>query len=200
MLSVTSTLEPGGTMLPAQCEFGIVCDVRQRNLDAPCRLSECVSFFGPSLSRELALSDTRALLHDEIYLNLTLEHSRLSALFELASFARGMQNSPGREDRVPRTLCLSDMVPNGTSRPSHMLPPSAPPPGLPRRADGLNWAPPCSPEEWAAWCRVRDGLDVSNDFFEVVQIEQEEESSERSEILTLRATSGKSHHELRHVA
>ena len=41
--------------------------------------------------------------------------------------------------------------------------------------DGLNWAPRCSLEEWTAWCRVRDGLDVSNDFFEVVQIEQEEE-------------------------
>ena len=98
------------------------------------------------------------------------ENSRLLALFELASIAHGMQNSPGRGDRVRRTLCLSDMVPNGTSRPSHVLPPSAPPPGLPRRADGLNWAPRCPPG-----CRVRDGLDVSNDFFEVVQIEQEEE-------------------------
>ena len=103
------------------------------------------------------------------------ENTRLLALFELASIARGMQNSPGRGDRLPRTLCLSDMVPNGTSRPSHVLPPSVPPPGLPRRADGPNWAPRCSPEEWTAWCRVRDGLDVSNDFFEVVQIEREEE-------------------------
>ena len=103
------------------------------------------------------------------------ENTRLLALFELASIARGMQNSPGRGDRLPRTLCLSDMVPNGTSRPSHVLPPSSPPPGLPRRADGLNWAPRCSLEEWTAWCRVRDGLDVSNDFFEVVQIEREEE-------------------------
>ena len=103
------------------------------------------------------------------------ENTRLLALFELASIARGMQSSPGRGDRLPRTLCLCDMVPNGTSRPSHVLPPSAPPPGLPRRPDGLNWAPRCSPEEWTAWCRVRDGLDVSNDFSEVVQIEQEEE-------------------------
>ena len=110
-----------------------------------------------------------------VLLGFGRENTRLLALFELASFARGMQNSPGRGDRLPRTLCLSDMVPNGTSRPSHMLPPSAPPPGLPRRADGLNWAPRCTPEEWTAWCRVRDGLDVSNDFFEVVQIEREEE-------------------------
>ena len=29
----------------------------------------------------------------------------------------------------------------------------------------------CSPEEWTAWCRVRDGLELSNDFFEVVTIE-----------------------------
>ena len=31
-------------MLPVQCEFGIVCDVWLRNLDPPCRLSECVSY------------------------------------------------------------------------------------------------------------------------------------------------------------
>ena len=77
---------------------------------------------------------------------------------------------------MPRTLCLDEMVPDGTSlpsRPAHVLPPSAPPPGLPRRADGLPWATRCSPEEWTAWCRVRDGLDQSNDFFEVVQIEPE---------------------------
>ena len=89
-----------------------------------------------------------------------------------------MQNSAGARDAVPRTLCLDDVVPNGTSRPSRLarvLPPSAPPPGLPRRADGLLWAPRCTPEEWTAWCRVRDGLDQSNDFFEVVQIEREEE-------------------------
>ena len=49
MLSVTSPLEPVGTMSPVQSEFGIVCDVRQRNLDPPCRLSDCVSFC-PSLS------------------------------------------------------------------------------------------------------------------------------------------------------
>ena len=41
--------------------------------------------------------------------------------------------------------------------------------------DGLPWASRCSPEEWTAWCRVRDGLDESNDFFEVVQIEPEVE-------------------------
>ena len=92
------------------------------------------------------------------------ENFRLLTLFELASMARGMQNSPGQGERVPRTICLNDMVPDGTSRPSHVLPPSSPPPGLPRRPDGLNWAPRCSPEEWTAWCRVRDGLDVSNDF------------------------------------
>ena len=108
------------------------------------------------------------------------ENFRLLALFELASMARGMQNSPGQGERVPCTICLSDMVPDGTSRPSHvpshgLLPLLPPPPGLPRRPDGLNWAPRCSPEEWTTWCRVRDGLDVSNDFFEVVQIEQEEE-------------------------
>ena len=76
---------------------------------------------------------------------------------------------------MPRVICLNEMVPDGSSRPSHGLPPLSPPPGIPRLPGGLNWAPRCSPEEWTAWCRVRDGLDVSNDFFEVVQIEQEEE-------------------------
>ena len=32
-------------MLPVQSEFGIVCDAWLRNLDPPCRLSECVSSF-----------------------------------------------------------------------------------------------------------------------------------------------------------
>ena len=87
-----------------------------------------------------------------------------------------MQNSPEKGDRVPRTICLDEMIPEGSSQPSHGLPPlPTPPPGIPRLPGGLNWAPRCSPEEWTAWCRVRDGLDVSNDFFEVVQIEQEEE-------------------------
>ena len=87
------------------------------------------------------------------------ESIRLLAMFEVASLAWGM-NSLGAGDAVPRTLCLDEMVPNGTSlpsRPAHVLPPSAPPPGLPRRADGLPWATRCSPEEWAAWCRVREG-------------------------------------------
>ena len=72
---------------------------------------------------------------------------------------------------------LNEMIPDGSSQPSHgLLPlPPPPPPGIPRLPGGLNWAPRCSPEEWTAWCRVRDGLDVSNDYFEVVQIEQEEE-------------------------
>ena len=102
------------------------------------------------------------------------ENIRLLAVSELALRAWGMQNSPEKGE-VPRVICLNEMVPDGSSRPSHVLPPSSPPPGLPRRPDGLNWAPRCPPEEWTAWCRVRDGLDVSNDFFEVVQIEQEEE-------------------------
>ena len=94
------------------------------------------------------------------------ENIRLLTMFEVASLAWGMQNSAGVRDAVPRTLCLDEMVPNGTSRPSRparVLPPSAPPPGLPRRADGLPWAP------------VRDGFDQSNDIFEVVQIEPEVE-------------------------
>ena len=86
-----------------------------------------------------------------------------------------MQNSPGAGDSVPHTLCLEELVPDGTSLPSHVVLPSAPPPDLPRRPDGLPWAPHCSPEEWTAWCRVRDGLDQSNKFFEVVQVEPEVE-------------------------
>ena len=67
------------------------------------------------------------------------ENIRLLTMFEVASLAWGMQNSAGAGDAVPRTLCLEEMVPDGTSlpsRPVHVLPPSAPPPGLPRRPDG----------------------------------------------------------------
>ena len=68
------------------------------------------------------------------------ENIRLLMMFEVASLAWGMQNSAFAGDAVPRTLCLDEMVPDGTSlpsRPAHVLPPSAPPPGLPRRADLL---------------------------------------------------------------
>ena len=102
------------------------------------------------------------------------ENIRLLAMSELALRAWSMQNSPEKGE-APRVICLNEMVPDGSSRPGHGLPPLSPPPGIPRLPGGLNWAPRCSPEEWTAWCRVRDGLDVSNDFFEVVQIEQEEE-------------------------
>ena len=103
------------------------------------------------------------------------ENTRLLMMFEVASLAWSMQNSPGAGDSVPRTLCLEEMVPDGTSQPSHVVLLSAPPPDLPHRPDGLPWAPRCSPEEWTAWCRVRDGLDQSNEFFEVVQVEPEVE-------------------------
>ena len=103
------------------------------------------------------------------------ENTRLLMMFEVASLAWSMQNSPGAGDSVPRTLCLEELVPDGTSLPSHVVLPSAPPPDLPRRPAGLPWAPRCSPEEWTAWCRVRDGLDQSNEFFEVVQVEPEVE-------------------------
>ena len=103
------------------------------------------------------------------------ENTRLLMMFEVASLAWSMQNSPGAGDSVPRTLCLEELVPDGTSQPSHVVLPSASPPDLPRRPDGLPWAPHCSPEEWTAWCRVRDGLDQSNEFFEVVQLEPEVE-------------------------
>ena len=43
-------MEPRGTILPVQSEFGIVCDERQRNLDPACRLSECVSSFADSVA------------------------------------------------------------------------------------------------------------------------------------------------------
>ena len=102
------------------------------------------------------------------------ENIRLLAMSELALRAWGMQNSPEKGE-VPRVICLNEMVPDGSSRPCHGLPPLSPPPGIPRLPGGLKRAPRCSQEEWTAWCRVRDGLDVSNDFFEVVQIEQEEE-------------------------
>ena len=92
------------------------------------------------------------------------ENFRLLAMSELALQAWGMQNSPEKGE-VPRVICLNEMVPDGSSRPSHGLPSSSPPPGIPRLPGGLNWAPRCSPKEWTAWCRVRDGLDVSNDFF-----------------------------------
>ena len=53
-------------------------------------------------------------------------------------------------------ICLNEMVPDGSSQPSHGLLPLPPlPPGIPRLPGGLNWAP--------------------NDFFETVQIVQEEE-------------------------
>ena len=101
------------------------------------------------------------------------ENIRLLAVSELALRAWGMQKGKGE---VPRVVCLNETVPDGSSRPSHGLPPlRPPPPGIPRLPGELNWAPRCSPEKWTAWCRVRDGLDVSNDYFEVVQIEQEEE-------------------------
>ena len=103
------------------------------------------------------------------------ENTRLLMMFEVASLAWSMQNSPGAGDSVPHTLCLEELVPDGTSQPSHVGLPSALPPDLPRRPDGLPWAPRCSPQEWTAWCRVRDGLDQSNEFFEVVQVEPEVE-------------------------
>ena len=102
------------------------------------------------------------------------ENIRLLAVSELALRAWGMQNSEQGEGEVPCVVCLNEMVPDGNSRPSQGLHP-LPPPLPPRLPGGLNWAPRCSPEEWTAWCRVRDGLDVSNDYFEVVQIEREEE-------------------------
>ena len=105
------------------------------------------------------------------------ENTRLLMMFEVASLAWSMQNSPGAGDSVPRTLCLEELVPDGTSQPSHVVLPSALPPDLPRLvvrmgSPGLRVA---SPEEWTAWCRVRDGLDQSNEFFEVVQVEPEVE-------------------------
>ena len=57
------------------------------------------------------------------------ENIRILTVFEIASLALGMQNSAGRSDAMPRTFCLNEMVPNGTSRPScpaRALPPSAP--------------------------------------------------------------------------
>ena len=76
----------------------------------------------------------------------------------------GMQNSEQGKGDLPRVICLNEMVPDGTSQLGHGLPPlPPPPPGIPRLLGGLNWAPRCSPEEWTAWCRVRDGLDVSNE-------------------------------------
>ena len=75
------------------------------------------------------------------------ENIRLLAMSELALRAWGMQNSPEKGE-VPRVICLNEMVPDGSSRPGHVLPPSSPPPGIPRRPDGLNWAPRCSQEEW----------------------------------------------------
>ena len=114
------------------------------------------------------------------------ENTRLLMMFEVASLAWSMQNSPGTGNSVSRTLCLEELVPDGTSLPSHVLSPASPP-DLPRRPDGLPWAPRCTPEEWTAWCRVRDGLDQSNDFFEVVQIEPEvEEVFDLAGLLSLR--------------
>ena len=90
-----------------------------------------------------------------------LSEAALLGWVEVASLAWSMQNSPGAGDSLPRTLCLEELVPDGTSQPSHA---PSDPPDLPRRPDGLPWAPRCSPEEWTAWCRVRDGLDQSNEF------------------------------------
>ena len=104
------------------------------------------------------------------------ENIRLLVVSELALRVWGMQNSEQGAGEVPRVICLNQMIPDGSSQPSHGLHPlPPPPPGIPRLPGGLNWAPRCSPEEWTAWCRVRDELDVSNEYFETVQIEQEEE-------------------------
>ena len=101
------------------------------------------------------------------------ENIRLLVVSELALRVWGMQNSEQGNGEVPRVICLNEMVPDGSSQPSHGLPPLPPPsPGIPRLPGGLNWAPRCSPEEWTAWCRVRDGLHVSNEYFETVQIER----------------------------
>ena len=78
------------------------------------------------------------------------ENTRLLMMFEVVSLAWSMQNSPGAGDSVPHTLCLEELVPNGTSQPSHVVLPSASPPDLPCRPDHLPWAPRCSPEEWTA--------------------------------------------------
>ena len=48
------------------------------------------------------------------------ENIRLLAVSELALRAWGMQNSQGKGE-VPRVICLNEMVPDGSSRPSHGL-------------------------------------------------------------------------------
>ena len=79
------------------------------------------------------------------------ENIRLLAVSELALRVWGMQNSEQGKGEVPRVICLNEMVPDGSSQPSHGLPPlPPPPPGIPRLPGGLNWAPRCSPEEWTA--------------------------------------------------
>ena len=92
------------------------------------------------------------------------EHSALGGV-RVGSAGVGHAEFGAREGRG----AACDLL--GSSQPSHGLPPLPPPP----LSGGLNWAPRCSPEEWTAWCRIRDGLDVSNDYFETVQIEQEVE-------------------------
>ena len=49
------------------------------------------------------------------------ENIRLLAVSELALRVWGMQNSEQGKGEVPRVICLNEMVPDGTSQPSHGL-------------------------------------------------------------------------------